>query len=605
MPLTERELRNRDSRRSGLRHRTEELEQRRLVAVRVQDPHLRSSRTPDPNGVPLRGPGREPLRRPTTTVTHHIDNCHCGCECVTVPLTEQKLSEFLDSLRVHRGDSTSVEVKRARGGLPGSLDTTVCAFANMPEGGRILLGIDEASGFRVTGIANPAELAAALVNQARTAVTPTPHIDTYSVNVAGVPVLVADVSPLPLMERPATVRGQAYLRQADGDYTMQEHELRMLRARQLLEPQFRDHDKQEVPGQTIDDLVPALVEKYITSVRAGDRRLADRTDAEILRRTGVLTASGEPTLAGFYALGDYPQGLMPSLTVTAAVQFPTGTGARNRDLQHFAGPIPALLEDIMIWCHRNLTSARTYREDGHMTERPELPLTAVRELVANALVHRDLGPESVGMGKSIQIRITSTALMVISPGGLRGISLKQLESDDHAQSAVNQHLYAIARRLRTEDGLPIIEEEGGGIREVFRAAAQAGLRPPTLIDTGVQFKAMLWRPEPPEATVQTPPAASPEKTPAPRKTGTGSQNEIRVLASLHHLGDASLRAVQEDTGLTARQVRYALRGLVSSGSVEMVGKQGVRGTRYQLTGGSTRLRSAQSRKSSPKGQKSS
>ena len=88
---------------------------------------------------------------------------------------------------------------------------------------------------------------------------------------------------------------------------------------------------------------------------------------------------------------------MPSLTVTAAVQFPTGTGARNRDLQHFTGPIPALLEDIMIWCHRNLTSARTYREDGHMTERPELPLTAVRELVANALVHRDLGPESVGM----------------------------------------------------------------------------------------------------------------------------------------------------------------------------------------------------------------
>ena len=79
-----------------------------------------------------------------------------------------------------------------------------------------------------------------------------------------------DVSPLPLMERPATVRRQAYLRQADGDYTMQEHELRMLRARQLLEPQFRDHDKQEVPGQTIDDLVPALVEKYITSVKAGE-----------------------------------------------------------------------------------------------------------------------------------------------------------------------------------------------------------------------------------------------------------------------------------------------------------------------------------------------
>lgn len=43
-------------------------------------------------------------------------------------------------------------------------------------------------------------------------------------------------------------------------------------------------------------------------------------------------------------------------------------------------------------------------------------------------------------------------------------------------------------------GSAIIEGEGGGIREVFRACKERGLSRPQLIDTGVQSKALLWRP---------------------------------------------------------------------------------------------------------------
>lgn len=47
--------------------------------------------------------------------------------------------------------------------------------------------------------------------------------------------------------------------------------------------------------------------------------------------------------------------------------------------------------------------------------------------------------------------------------------------------------------MTTSESNPVIEGEGGGIREVFHAAHVQGLPRPPLINTGVQFKALLWR----------------------------------------------------------------------------------------------------------------
>ena len=76
----------------------------------------------------------------------------------------------------------------------------------------------------------------------------------------------------------------------------------------------------------------------------------------------------------------------------------------------------------------------------------------------------------------LQVRLTHNAFFIQSPGGLRGVSLAQLVSTEHAQAAVNQHLYAVSKKLRTATGDPVIEGEGGGIREVFRSAADRGHR---------------------------------------------------------------------------------------------------------------------------------
>lgn len=87
---------------------------------------------------------------------------------------------------------------------------------------------------------------------------------------------------------------------------------------------------------------------------------------------------------------------------------------------------------------------------------------AIRELVANALVHRDLGPHT--LTKRVEIRLLPDRLVIASPGGLWGVSTDQLGTA-RGESAVNEHLYAICTSLTTLEGARVIEGEGGGIGE--------------------------------------------------------------------------------------------------------------------------------------------
>ena len=169
---------------------------------------------------------------------------------------EEYLQSVLADMRVRRGDITSIEVKRAAGGLPRLADT-LCAFANMPNGGTVILGVDEASGnFKPTGIEDFAEMEAGLVAMARSSVSPSPQVECQRFVLGKAGILVAHVTPLRMMDRPASVGGKSYLRQSDGDYVMQEHEIRMIEVAKLHADEQVDYDLQPSRGRSEADLVP-------------------------------------------------------------------------------------------------------------------------------------------------------------------------------------------------------------------------------------------------------------------------------------------------------------------------------------------------------------
>lgn len=408
--------------------------------------------------------------------------------------TSERIRTTLSDMRAFGDDFTLVEVKEAAGGLPENLPETVCAFANMPQGGTVLLGVSQRQNFTVTGVSSPSDMIQAVTSQTRGSVTPAPHIDPYPVTVDGHTVVVVDVKALAPSQKPAEHKGEAYLRQADGDYRMNSNDRRMIEVEALHDSERADYDLSAVPGTSVADLDPELLPRYLASVRASSRRLKDKEEEDILRLLSVTTPTGELTTAGLYALGLYPQGKLPSLAVTAAVQLPRdGSGARTRNRQDFDGPLPALLEEVQAWIVANTGTSDVYRPDGHMVRRPTFPPRAVRELIANALVHRDLGPDTVGTGTRIQVRVTPENLLIISPGGLKGLSVRELESTERTQKAVNQRLYEMAKHLTTTDGAGVIEGEGGGIREALAETRDADLHRPRFSDNGVRFTVQLRR----------------------------------------------------------------------------------------------------------------
>lgn len=403
--------------------------------------------------------------------------------------TSELLHDLIEELRARRGDRSDVEVKAAAGGMP-VLGPTLCAFANMPEGGTIILGLDEAAGFSPVALDDVATLEQGVAAAARTAVIPPVRCEFQTFQVSGKPILVVDVEGLPLWDRPARHGGQAYLRQSDGDYVMSAQEVAQVELLKTQAVRPTQPDRQAIAGTSVSDLDPALLANYLAEARTAARRYAAATDEQILTYTGVTTRSGELTLAGAYALGVMPQTDSPSLGVTAAVPLPGGGDARTQDLVHMVGPIPDLLEQSLQWVRRNTRTAMAYDQRGHGIDRAELPMRAVREIVANALVHRNL--DAITDSKRVEIRLLDDRLVVTSPGGLWGVSESQLGRPG-AKSAVNPVLYDVCKYVRLPDGSRVIEGEGGGIRESLEALRAAGMRAPTFIDSGVRFTAIIWR----------------------------------------------------------------------------------------------------------------
>ena len=154
-------------------------------------------------------------------------------------------------------------------------------------------------------------------------------------------------------------------------------------------------------------------------VRLSSARLRHDSDQEILHKRNVLAAvQNNLTLAGLCALGDYPQQFYSGASIIGVVSM-SGT-ARNDDRFRGEGPIPAMLEDALAWLVRNLKNRTVTTPDGAgLMDEPEIPLVALREFVANALVHRSY--EQDASGKFVQIFIKRGRVEIISPGGFWGI----------------------------------------------------------------------------------------------------------------------------------------------------------------------------------------
>lgn len=474
-------------------------------------------------------------------------------------------------LELRGGDTTSIEAKTFSEYSPEQLGPTLSAFANKPGGGTILLGVSERDGISVVGVDDVDDLLKRAANQARNGFRPPIRVDVRAIDLDGKTIGVVNVEGADVNEKPVRwlKDKKAYLRQYDGDYQMSPSEEQML----VLRHHRPNADAQAVPGSSLRDLDPNLVTRYLSSVRETTPRLVNDSDEAVLFFTGVVAdrESEELSVAGLYALGEYPQRLLPHLTLTAAVEGSGDVRAVNR--LDFTGSLPVILDDVLDWVRGNVESRQLVTRDGDGLTDYAVPLLAAREVVANALVHRDLSEAS--RGKGIDLRITRDGFRLTNPGGLWGITVDRLGFGDHP--AVNERLYQICRNVEGRSGR-VIEAMDTGIREVRRSLREAGMAEPRFYDNGVSF------------TVRFPNSALiPDGDLAwigslgLEQVASLNLRQKEALVDMRHGRTWSNREYRERFGVTAEEARADLRDLVSRGLVTSSGER--RWVRYELVQG--------------------
>ncbi|MEV6983958.1 ATP-binding protein [Sphaerisporangium sp. NPDC051017] len=455
-------------------------------------------------------------------------------------------------------------MKSAAGGLPQSLTSTLSALANHPGGGTIILGLDEATGFRPVRLSDPQALKQGLAGKARS-FSPPVRLAIRDAEVDGIPVIVARVHECDPSAKPCRVAasGVAYMRGHDGDFPLSAlEEQAFLVARQP--PLF---DRKPVEGAAREDLDEELVAAFLRSVRERDPQGLGRfnEDAELLRRAGVTLPDGTPTVAGVLAMGVHPQEWFPRFVIQASAE-PLSSdpaGARARNQTTISGPIPRMLDAAMAWGRRVFDTTIVSTPDGTVHDRPAYPYVAFREIIANALLHRDLDHWSEGM--ATEVRLRRDRLIVSNPGGLYGITVERL-GRDAVTSARNARLVAICQHVRTpETGARVVEALATGIPIVNQVLAEAGLRPAHYIDATIRFTVVIQQAVPPM-----------------RPGEDLNQTELRVYDALA-AGGRSAAELKHELGLSAPNVRKALRELRSRGLVEQLGGPGRPTTYRRLT----------------------
>ena len=489
------------------------------------------------------------------------------------------LDDTLIRLRRAATDLSDVEVKDASGGTPGGLAEIVSAFAT-GSGGLLVLGLSEAHGFAPTGI-DASALADAVESVCADQLEPPvrPEIDVCQVE--GRAVVVVVINELPADRKPCHVRSKGlergvFVRTHDGVRPMTTYEIHLLIASR---GQPRD-DRAPVPGTGTGDLDRRLVDALVRRLRTTrGPNFHHASEEEILDLLGVTTHTDDGvclTLAGLMALGRYPQRFFPQLDITFVVHpttsgEPLADGTRFLDNQSIDGPIPSMVSIALTAMRRNMKRRAIIAGAGR-EDRWEYPEGAIRELVVNALMHRDYHP--MAHGTQIRLMMYPDRLEIANPGGLHGpISRESLLVEPVSSISRNATLAKLLEDVQVPDeGQAVCENRGSGLLATAAELRRAGMDPPELSDSVHQFTVSI-------ANHGLLDAEAVEWLAGVDTSGLNDRQRLG-LAFLHRKGSLTNRQYRTLNGCDAREATRELGALSTRGLLEKRGDR--RGTVWYL-----------------------
>lgn len=404
-------------------------------------------------------------------------------------MLEKELEELVGKVQSFNSEFSNLEVKEAHMDCPKKLYDTISAFSNNTGGGVLLFGLKEAADFEVVGVYDAADLQKKITAQCKQ-MQPIVRAVFTCCRIGRKTVVAAEIPEIDIADKPCFYTGKgrltgSYIRVGDSDEQMTEYEVYSYDA-------FRKKYQDDI--RTVERLSFSMLDKnkldqYTIALKNRKTKLAMVPTEEIYELMGIVRG-GVPTLTGMLMFGKYPQGYFPQLCITAVVVpgielGETGSvGERFIDNKRIDGTLPEMLEDAVRFVYKNITVKTIINQKtGERRDRTEYPLEAIREIVLNALIHRDYSIHTEGM--PIQLLLFKNRLEIKSPGGLYG----RFKINNIGKVQPDTRNPVLATMM---EDLGLTENRYSGIPTIYRTMKAFGLKEPTFTDVRGCFSVTLY-----------------------------------------------------------------------------------------------------------------
>jgi len=317
---------------------------------------------------------------------------------------------------------------------------------------------------------------------------------------------------------------------------------------------------QPVANATFQDLNENLVREHITTA-VRRRAYQDSTDpqAYLLRHRCLVDEHGKlvPTVLGILAFARDPNTWLPHAGIDV-VQFdsPLPNSTKMLLSRQVRGDVVSLIDQAaeLLWAR---TEHRISLRGTRRIELDAYPLVVLRELTANAVLHRDWGIT----GSRIRIQIFPDRIEWISPGGFPGrrkkVSFETLLNEHELRNHHLAQLLYLSERL---------EAFGLGYDSVAEAMRDAP-RTPVVTSTPERFTICVWG----KTLTDGLRVAAPAEL---------SERQEHILALLTHPETQTAQGLADALAETPRTIQRDLRGLLDAGLIAAEGN--TRNRRYRV-----------------------
>lgn len=383
--------------------------------------------------------------------------------------------DLADSLKNGRSERVDWLVE---GAAVETIATSLTAMANA-RGGTLILGValnNSVIGVKDVAAAVDRVLQAALsIEPALIIPLPAPaQLNGKTVIVARIPTGMPHVYAFD---------GRYLVRQGAENKPLKPRDLRRL----LIQRGEVSFETEVVYGASLDDIDWNRAKAYAATLPG-----ESNAETALLRRACLARHEGRlrPTNAGILLFGKEPQRFLRGAAITAA-RFAGETMSDSFNREDITGTLPDQIRRAETFLLDHLRKGVSIGKTMARAESYEYPMEAARELVVNAVAHRDYSIS----GDEIRLFLFRDRLEVTSPGALPGpVTIDNIKDERFSRNPVI---------VQVLSDMGFIERLGYGVDRVIALMREIRLRDPEFAETAGGFRVSLFNQslEPPTPTL--------------------------------------------------------------------------------------------------------